>query len=113
MTRATTDQTERNVGAQTCCSLEIDKPSPAKNRGRIGGATPKTRSGRDALVDRNCRIAVDQPERSDDEVVVVGTHGVGTSRTLDREPRTAADIKQVVEIERDHLGVNEVIPVVS
>ena len=88
-------------------SGSVPEPGPAEYGGCVGRSSPQSRLGRDAFAQSYARGAFGQSEGSGHQVVVVGDY-VG-ARTLENQARSGRiDLEFVVEIEGDHLGVDEV-----
>ena len=88
------------------------RPSAARRRRRPNHRRARRRAGCACRCARAARAA-DEAQRRGDEVRVVERHAVGERPVGGQPGRRRIDRQRVVPVERDHLGVDEVVAVVA
>ena len=88
------------------------RPRPIEGSRPRRSTRRQTGPGGDVLLDEHVRGAADEGQRSTDQVRVVRRHTC-RRRTDDLEPVSLGDLQPVVQVERHHLSVEEVVAVAT
>ena len=106
------DEAERDVGAEPRRRRQVGVPGPAQDRRGVGRSPTEAATVRDLLVDVHGGTAAGEAQRSSDEVGAVRRDPRGVRAADGEAVARFVDIHRVGEVERDHLGVDEVVAVV-
>ena len=110
------DDAEGDVGAEAGCGLEVTEAGPAQHGGGVGGPAAEAGAGGDALLEPHVgRAARARAEGPAHQVVVGGLDSeAGAGGGVDQlEAVAQPDDEGVGQVEGDHLGVDEVVPVIA
>ena len=110
---AATDEAEGDIGAERRCRAQVREARPAEHRSGVGRPPAEAGASRNLFVERDRRRAPGEGERPSHQVVLVWTDRLGTVRSHNRERVTRSNLKSVVKIKRDHLGIDQVIAIVA
>ena len=104
------DEAERDIGAEPGRSRHVVDARPTQDGGGVGRAATETSAGGDGLLDVYGCLPAGQPQGPADQVGVVGRHA-GREPAGHRQRVTVGEGERVGEVERHHLGVEQVVAV--
>src|SRR5690606_32007186 len=90
--------------------VEVGDAGPPQHRGGVRGAAAEPGAGGDALVDHDVGAAPGRGQGPAHEVVVVDLHA-GADAPHVEAVAGGVDRQRVGQVEADHLGVDQVVPV--